>query len=170
MAFGLVWPPFLDVMYLHGVAQKGAESSLLKPTIAPLRKRSDFLALRTSGHSWYCNVFKVRYGCPSPLREVCTSTTSASGSLRVAFVISKRVSKKAVIRNRIRRRLREALRATLQGSSPPGRHDFTITPRLECKDAPFHHLVTHFKHALKHIERKNTSHPKSVQDQLSRTC
>jgi ribonuclease P protein component len=47
-----------------------------------------------------------------PLRAVIQSRTPEAGlpHLRIGFSVSKRISKKAVVRNRIRRRLREAYR------------------------------------------------------------
>jgi ribonuclease P protein component len=53
--------------------------------------------------------------------------------LRVGFVVSKRISKHAVVRNHIKRLLSEAVRASL-ADLPPG-WDIVITARSEAKTA-----------------------------------
>lgn len=167
MAFGLAWLPFLDAMFSHAAAQRGARNSLPETTIAPLRKRSDFLALRASGRSWYCGLFKARYGLSSCLELM--AVPSVPDKLKVAFVISKRVSKKAVVRNRIRRRLREALRGVVHYAHFPVSYNLTITPRLECKDVPFDQIITQFTRLLTHLKVKRES-PTRPQNHLSKTC
>lgn len=61
--------------------------------------------------------------------------TNGRESCRVGFVVSTKVSKKAVVRNRLRRRLREAVRAHL-GKIKPG-YDLVFITRPEMREATF---------------------------------
>lgn len=51
---------------------------------------------------------------------------SKSDDYRLAVIVSKKVSKKAVVRNRIRRRVYEIIRTTKIGSNKPWSYDMSI--------------------------------------------
>jgi ribonuclease P protein component len=66
---------------------------------------------------------------------------------RFAVVVSKKVSKSAVIRNRIRRRVYEAIRAELPDLTTPNDHIFTIYVK-EIKDIEFVELQSLIQNLL----------------------
>ena len=86
-----------------------------------LRRQSDFQALRKSGLSRAHPLVVLRAG-PNALPYV-----------RFGFVVSKRVSKLAVVRNRIRRRMREIVRRLPLGEG----WDMLIIARKDAADAAF---------------------------------
>lgn len=71
-----------------------------------LRERKDFTRVLRSGKSLSLPLCVVRWS-PSHLQNP-----------RFGFIVSNKISKKAVIRNKIKRRLREAVRARVQEFLP----------------------------------------------------
>lgn len=55
----------------------------------------------------------------------------ASEGKKIAFIVSKKVSKKAVVRNKIRRRLREIIRSEISGLKEGFRGIFVAIPGIE---------------------------------------
>ena len=86
-----------------------------------LRRQSEFQALRKSGLS-RAHPLVVLRAAPNALPYV-----------RFGFVVSKRVSKLAVVRNRIRRRMREIVRRLPLGEG----WDMLIIARTGAADAAF---------------------------------
>ena len=89
-----------------------------------LRRQSDFQALRKSSLS-RAHPLVVLRAAPNALPYV-----------RFGFVVSKRVSKLAVVRNRIRRRMREIVRRLPLGEG----WDMLIIARKDAADAAFTEL------------------------------
>jgi ribonuclease P protein component len=102
-----------------------------------LRKRSDFQRVRQQGRSITSRLLILAW-VPN---EVTT--------LRVGFVVSKRISKLAVKRNRIKRLLSEAIRPVLPEVS--GGWDIVISARQAIVDADLstlqHDIVTLLRRA-----------------------
>lgn len=102
-----------------------------------LRKRSDFQRVRQQGRSITSRLLILAW-IPN---EVTT--------LRVGFVVSKRISKLAVKRNRIKRLLSEAIRPVLPEVS--GGWDIVISARQAIVDADLstlqHDIVTLLRRA-----------------------
>lgn len=69
------------------------------PPSARLRRAADFAALRHAGGRARSRYFALRWGA------------SPTGSARVGLAVSRKVSKRAVVRNRIKRIIRESFRA-----------------------------------------------------------
>lgn len=63
-------------------------------TLGRLKNRPDFVRIQNKGQKW------VSHGL------IVQALPNDSGQVRVGFTVSKKVSKRAVIRNRIKRRLR----------------------------------------------------------------
>lgn len=70
-----------------------------------LRRRADF-----------DRIYKQGRRQRTPLLTIVTLAQEPPGEARVAYVVSRKVDKRAVVRNQVRRRLREALRRFL---TPP---------------------------------------------------
>lgn len=69
------------------------------PPAARLRRAADFAALRTASGRTRSRLFALRWG------------SSPAGVTRLGLAVSRKVSKRAVIRNRIKRIIRESFRA-----------------------------------------------------------
>jgi ribonuclease P protein component len=67
-------------------------------------------------------------------------------SSRFAFIVSSKVSKKAVVRNKIKRRLREIIRLNFSKIRPG--YDFIIVASPHAKEVDFHGLEQDLKTAL----------------------
>ncbi|GAC1356205.1 MAG: ribonuclease P protein component [Ktedonobacteraceae bacterium] len=93
-----------------------------------LRKNSDFQRVRQQGRS-----------ITSRLLILAWMPTSEPG-VRVGFVVSKRISKQAVIRNHSKRLLSEAIRPSLDELS--GGWDVVISARYQILDADLY-AITH---------------------------
>ena len=63
---------------------------------------------------------------------------------RIGIIISKKISKKAVVRNHLRRQLREIFRSN-QHRILSG-YDFIIIPKIQCIDISFETLSRSFGH------------------------
>ena len=94
---------------------------------ARLRKSGDFQRVRQQGRSVSSRVLILAW---SP---------NAVGRLRIGFVVSKRISKRAVERNYLKRLLGEAVRAYLPGLSPG--MDIVLSARNAASTATLQTLV-----------------------------
>ena len=82
-----------------------------------LRKSSDFQRVRQQGQSTASRLLILAW------------TPNSVSSMRIGFVVSKRISKSAVQRNYIKRLLSEAIRPTL-ADLPPG-YDIVFSARVQ---------------------------------------
>ena len=82
-----------------------------------LRKNSDFQRVRQQGQSTASRLLILAW------------TPNSVSSVRVGFVISKRISKSAVQRNYIKRLLSEAIRPTLADLAPD--YDIVLSARVQ---------------------------------------
>lgn len=141
----------------------------------PLTRRRDFAALRR-GKFWASPLFKIRFvrqaaGSVADVYARQESTLAEEPTtnwhMQCAFVVSKRFSKKAVVRNRARRRLREALKTALadktqtshqktDGPACETLHTFLLLVRPETSvlKVAFQDLVTSFAAALHMMRRR----------------
>ncbi len=100
-----------------------------------LRKKKDFAALATRGHSVFGPYATLR------VRELSGAVPS-----KVAFITSVKTFKQAVDRNRAKRRLREAVRQLLP-EIPSSRHLLFIA-KPESKDVAFSALVSELRRLI----------------------
>ncbi len=84
-----------------------------------LKKRSDFLRLQSTGVRWTSKGFTL---------QVAPSTPQAQKKYRFGFTVSKKISKKAVIRNRVRRQFRALLWEILPQHAVAG-YDYVLIAR-----------------------------------------
>jgi ribonuclease P protein component len=88
-----------------------------------------------------------RYGADGPV--VVRALRSHVPTSRGVVVVSKKVSKKATVRNRIRRRL-AAILAERWATVTPG-YDIVITVRADIVEVPAAKLTTHLDTALRQL-------------------
>lgn len=104
-----------------------------------LKKRSDFLCVQGKGRKWVSKGLVL---------QACKNDTAA---IRVGFTVTKRVSKKAVVRNRIKRRLRALAADILQDYAVDG-HDYVLVGRAETLRRPYEVLQKDLKWCLDRME------------------
>ncbi|MCB1783748.1 MAG: ribonuclease P protein component [Alphaproteobacteria bacterium] len=92
-----------------------------------IRTRADFLTIQGKGRKW------VSRGL---ILQVKSNDT---GTLRVGFTVSKKISKSAVVRNRIKRRLRAVAADVLSISAKRG-VDYILVGRVETATKPYETL------------------------------
>jgi len=103
--------------------------------IERLKKRADFIAVKTEGRYIKTPLFVL---------QVLKNTR---GEIRLGFTVTKKLDKRAVVRNRIRRRLKEAARLTFPLYAQQGT-DYVLVGRLVGKDCPFAELKSEIQNAL----------------------
>jgi ribonuclease P protein component len=103
--------------------------------IETLKKRQDFISVKTQGVKYFSKVFIIQ-----SLQKGCIS------DVRWGFIITRKVGC-AVIRNRIRRRLREAIKVLESEFGLPSA-DYVIIPRPEVAKMDFSLLKDSLKHAI----------------------
>lgn len=108
-----------------------------------LQKRRDFLCVQSKGKKWVSQSVV--------LQTIKREGDDMPDSLRVGFTVTKRVSKKAVIRNRIKRRLRAAAADILSAHAKAG-YDYVLVGRIETLDKPYETLKKDLKWCLKRLE------------------
>ncbi len=109
-----------------------------------LTARSDFLAIQKHGKRW------TSRGLVLQVRE------NHMGITRVGYTVSKRVDKRAVVRNRIKRRLRSVAADILPSIAKTG-YDYILVGRPETRLYPYKQLLSDLKWCLKRIDCYNPS-------------
>ncbi len=107
-------------------------------TLVRLTKRAEFVRLNTMGHKWTARSVVVQIA------------PNDAGALRVGFTVTKRLDKRAVVRNRARRRLRAAAADILPARLPPGT-DIVLIARPGTLTAPYAALCDDLKWCLKRL-------------------
>jgi ribonuclease P protein component len=86
--------------------------------------------------------------------------TNDQNALRLGFVVSTKVDKKAVVRNKVKRRMREALRSEL-GKIKNG-HDLLFIAKKSCIELSLVDLKKQIQFALKTARLYNEADVKSI--------
>ena len=73
-------------------------------------------------------------------------------AVRVGFTVSKKVHKRAVVRNRIKRRLREIIRREAREWLRPG-HDYVIVARREALELTYARLCEETLRTIKRVHK-----------------
>lgn len=100
-----------------------------------LKKRSDFLYVQGKDTKWVSKGMVLQ---AAPNRE---------GITRAGFTVTKRISKKAVVRNRIKRRLRAVAADILPFYAAEG-YDYILVGRADSYDRPYNVLKKDLKWCL----------------------
>lgn len=117
-------------------------SELTSKRVPTLKKRSDFLRLRTG----------KRYSTKSFVLETKASEQYKKTNFsRVGYTVTKKVGN-AVIRNRIRRRLREVVSKTFPQKSLAN-HDYVIIGKYGALTRDFTSILKDLEQALDHVHR-----------------
>ncbi len=111
--------------------------------IARLKNRSDFLKVAKNGRRWVTPAFVVQI----LNREANTPETLC----RVGFTVTKKLDKRAVVRNRAKRRLREMAQSVLRNHNLQGK-DIVFIARQGAIDDNFKALEKNCYWALKRLE------------------
>ena len=104
------------------------------PVSYRLTKEKDFKKISASGKSFFSSCLKVRF---------LANDLKVS---RFAFVISTKVSKKAVDRNRLRRRLREIIRLSLAKVKPG--YDIVVSTKSQALNKDYKELESELLNLL----------------------
>jgi ribonuclease P protein component len=122
------------------------------PTLARLKKRSDFLRVAGLRRKWATPGLILQVG-PTPTAQEGAPETKADGTTddvaRVGFTVSKKVGN-SVERNRARRRLKAAASEVLPDLARPG-IDLVVIGRRETLQRPYSLLLQDLRTALKRV-------------------
>lgn len=105
-----------------------------------LRRRSDFLLARDSGHKWISDSI------------ILQAAPNNSASVRIGFTVTKKLGN-AVVRNRIKRRLRAAVRQVMPLSANAG-WDYVLIGRAAALDNNFDKLTKDIGWCVKRLHQK----------------
>ncbi|MCB9988201.1 MAG: ribonuclease P protein component [Rhodospirillales bacterium] len=109
-----------------------------------LQKRSNFLHVQKNCKKWVSK---------SLILQVADND---SGETRFGLTVTKKVNKRAVVRNRIRRRLRALAFDVLPGHAAEGK-DYVLIGRAETETNTYEDMAKDLKWCLKRLEcRKDT--------------
>lgn len=124
-----------------------------------LKKRSEFLAVASSGQKWVARGFILQMRPTDPV----ASPTGASlknppqkqaqkneGGIRIGFTATKKIGG-AVVRNRAKRRLRALAQEILGPQSKEGM-DYVLIARIDTPTCPFEDLRRDLMMALKRLK------------------
>jgi ribonuclease P protein component len=104
-----------------------------------IKKRKDFIDISKSDLKWVCPAFIMQIKKKEGIVQN-----------RIGFTVSKKVSKKAVVRNRIKRRLRALAKETLKDNVIDG-VDFVLIGRKSTLDTEYSDMLKSMKHCLKRL-------------------
>lgn len=121
-----------------------ASAHNLPISVYTLKKRSDFLRIGKEGKRFACPLFSVTM-LAAPDERI---------DVQVGYTVSKKVSKKAVVRNRIKRRLKEAVRLDFPVLAKPG-NDYVIIARQASENVEFVQLRESLRFALKWLHKNS---------------
>lgn len=108
------------------------------PRAARLRRNRDFQAVYRVRRSW---------ATPSLVLYMRALSPATPPRMRLGFVISKKVAKRAHDRNKLKRRLREICRASLTASAANGRSwDALFVARTSAPSLDFAELAAEVRH------------------------
>jgi ribonuclease P protein component len=114
-----------------------------------LQKRRDFLCVQGKGKKWVSQSL-ILQTIKHDKNADCDESREEP-HMRVGFTVTKRVSKKAVIRNRIKRRLRAVAADTLSQHANSG-YDYVLVGRIETLSKPYETMKKDLKWCLKRLE------------------
>ncbi len=111
-----------------------------------LKKNAEFVATY-SQRKYVSNAYlTINLGKPKPFEDYIS---------RVAFVVSKKIDKRAVVRNRIKRRMREAFKLLMfENPAYTKWMSLIFSARNEATIADFHKIKEEMKHALDKAVKK----------------
>ena len=124
--------------------------------IGHLRKRKDFIDIANSGHKWVSDsvIVQARFACPHD-----GEPPAATGpSIHYGLTVSKKISKKAVIRNRVKRRLRAAARDVLPDTGLDGA-SYVLIGRPQTVDNAYEKIKSDLRWCLRRMHEKMMPKP-----------
>ena len=126
-------------------------SELSSQRVPTLRKRSDFLRLRSG----------KRFSAKTLILQSKTNDTQDKQQpTRVGYTVTKQVGN-AVVRNRIKRRLREAANKTFPLKSRPN-HDYVIIGKHGALTQSFASILKDLEQALDHVHKNGAKGTRKI--------
>jgi len=110
-------------------------------TLTRIKRHFDFVEMRDAPFKAFTKSF------------VLQMRPNDKGQTRFGFTVSKKISKRAVVRNKLRRQMREIVRLSpsLQEKYPS--HDLILIAREEALNRPYAQLTQDFAYLLTHFHK-----------------
>jgi ribonuclease P protein component len=109
-------------------------------TIQRIKRHFDFIEIRQTPTKAFTKSFVLQI------------RPNDKGNTRVGFTVSKKISKKAVIRNRLRRQMREIVRLSKKLPELYPSHDLVLIAREEALNRSYKELSGDFYYLLTHVK------------------
>ncbi len=113
-----------------------APSPLSLPPDSRIKRKKDFLRLEKEGRRLYSRSFLL------------VAAPSASGSSRIGIAITRKIDKRAVVRNKLKRRIREIFRRNKGSLNAP--YDILVVARKTALDCSFKEIERQLLGTLRH--------------------
>jgi len=122
-------------------------------TLVRIKRHFDFLEMRDTKTKAFTKSFVLQV------------RPNEQGVTRTGLTVSKKISKKAVVRNRLRRQMNEIMRLSHELQAKYPSHDVILIAREEALNRDYHQLTKDFTYLLDHVhevedgpENKQTKH------------
>ncbi len=109
-------------------------------TLERIKRHFDFIEMKDTNTKAFTHSFVLQI------------RPNDKGTTRVGFTVSKKIAKRAVIRNRLRRQMREIVRLSPKLTELYPNHDLVLIARSDALNRTYQQLCQDFEYLLTHVK------------------